>query len=131
MEQTPPFERRVILRLAQGISLVRHAVAAEDPSIVVSGFQEGFSANMCEEFATLLEQTAPTGMGFAFAFSPEWPAPEVGELWVSPQHIEMSRVAARTMREQPTSTPLEVSGCIIRLQNEADPTDLFDVSSML
>ena len=126
MEQTPPFERRVIRRLAQGISTVQRAVTAEDPSIVVSGFQDGFSANMCEEFATLIEQTAPTGMGFAFAFSPEWPAPEVGELWVSPQHIEMSRIAARTMREQPTSMPLEVSGRIIRLQNEADPTDLFD-----
>lgn len=126
VEQMPPFERRVIQRLAQGIGMIQDAVKAEDPAIVIGGFQAGFSANMCEEFATLIEQTAPTGLAFAFAFSPEWPAPEVGEIRVGPQHVEMSRVAAKRMREQPTSTPLEVSGRVVRLQNEADPTDLLD-----
>ena len=65
-------------------------------------------------------------MGFGFAFSPEWPAPRFAELWVGPQHVEMSRVAARTMREQTPMQPLEISGRITRLQNEADPQDLLD-----
>ena len=38
----------------------------------------------------------------------------------------MSRVAAKRMREQPTSILLEISGRVVRLQNEADPTDLLD-----
>jgi len=69
---------------------------------------------------------APSGVGFGFLFSPEWPTPNFGELWVGPQHVEISRVAAKTMREQTPMQPLEVSGRIIRLQNEADPQDLLD-----
>jgi hypothetical protein len=126
MEQAPPFERRVIQRLAQGISVVQRAVRAGDPALVVRGFEAGFSANMCEEFAELVEETAPSGLSFGFAFSPEWPAPEFGELWVGPQHVEMLRIAAKTMREQPTMQPLELFGRIVRLQNQADPQDLLD-----
>lgn len=128
MEQNvvPPFERRVIQRLAQGITVIQQAVGADDPGVVVNSFKRGFSANMCEDFATLIEQTAPTGMAFGFAFSPEWPTPEIGELRVAPQHVEMSRVAAKVMRERPISESVEVSGRIIRLENEADPTDLLD-----
>jgi hypothetical protein len=126
MEQAPPFERRVIQRLANGIRVVQEAVRAEDPTVMVSGFQSGFSANMCEDFAELIEQTSPAGMAFGFAFSPEWPTALISELRVGPLHVEMSRLAAKRMREQPISTLLEISGRVTRLQNEADPTDLLD-----
>lgn len=126
MEQQPPFERRVIHRIAQGITAIRECVAAEDPGLVVRGFQTGFSANMCEEFADLVQQTAPSGMGFGFLLSPEWPAPPIGELWVGPSHVEMSQLAAKRMREQAPIQPLEIFGRITRLQNEADPQDLLD-----
>jgi hypothetical protein len=126
MEQMPPFERRVVQRIARGINVIQEAVHAEDPAIVARSFETGFSANMCEEFANLIEQTAHTGMAFGFVFSPEWWAPEFGELWVGPQHVEMSRVAAKTMREQTLIQPTEITGRIIRLQNEADPQDLLD-----
>ncbi len=126
MEQMPPFERRVIQRIANGIRTIQEAVEGQDPGVVAQGFRSGFSANMCEEFAELVQQTAPGGMGFGFLLSPEWPAPPLGELWVGPQHVEMSQVAAKRMREQAPMQPLEIAGRIIRLQNEADPQDLQD-----
>jgi len=126
MEQMPPFARRVIQRLARGIKVIQEAVETQDPAVAVRGFQTGFSANMCEEFANLVQYTAPSGMGFGFLLSPEWPAPQLGELWVGPQHVEMSQVAAKSMREQAPMQPLEIYGRIIRLQNEADPQDLLD-----
>lgn len=126
MEQQPPFERRVVQRIARGIGVIRDAVRGQDPGIVVGGYEAGFSANMCDEFADLIEQTAPSGMGFGFAFSPEWPTQPIAELWVGPQHVEMSRVAAKSMRERPTMQPVDVSGRIVRLQNQADPQDLLD-----
>jgi hypothetical protein len=126
MEQSPPFERRVIQRLGRGIGLVQDAVRAEDPAIVVAGYETGFSANMCEEFASLVDQTSPSGLAFGFALSPEWPAPRLAELKVGAQHVEMSRVAAKTMRERTPLQPMEISGRITRLQNEADPQDLLD-----
>src|ERR1035441_7396286 len=36
------------------------------------------------------------------------------------------RAVAPSARRTPISTPLEVSGRVVRLQNEADPTDLLD-----
>src|SRR5579863_174954 len=81
MEQQPPFERRVIQRLARGIKVIQEAVAAQEPAIVVRSFESGFSANMCEEFAGLVQETAPSGIGFGFLFSPEWPATNPDELW--------------------------------------------------
>lgn len=126
MDQQAPFERRVIQRLAQGIEVVQKAVTTEDPDLVVNGFGSGFSANMCEEFAELIQDTAPGGIGFGFLFSPEWPAPKLDELWVGPQHVEMSLLAAKTMREQTPLQPMEIFGRITRLQNEANPQDLLD-----
>jgi len=126
MEQAPPFERRVIRRLASGLSILQEAVRAEDPSVIVAGFENGFSANMCEDLATLVEQTSPSGLAFAFALSPEWPAPELAEMRVGPQHVEISRLAAKTMRERAPMQPMEISGRIVRLQNEANPQDLLD-----
>ncbi len=124
--QVPPFERRVIQRIARGMGVIQEAVRSDDPTVAVNGHETGFSANMCDDFATLVQETAPVGMAFGFAFSPEWPAVPVGELMVGPQHIEMARVVARTMRERPISVIEEIFGRVIRLQNEADPTDLLD-----
>ena len=68
--QMPPFERRVIQRLAQGITFLQDAVRADDPAVVVGGFRAGFSANMCELLRSS-RTDCRTGMAFAFAFSPE------------------------------------------------------------
>jgi len=130
VEQSPPFERRVIMRLARGIQTICDAVRGEDPAPAIERMSSGFSANVFEQFADLVEKTSHSGMNFSFLFSPEWAVPEeLGtspEFWVGPAHVETSRLAARLLRDQPLSRPEEVFGRIIRLQNETDPTDLFD-----
>ncbi|HEY1528258.1 MAG TPA: hypothetical protein VGH51_18680 [Candidatus Angelobacter sp.] len=133
VEQLPPFERRVMQRLARGIRTVCDAVQAKDTSPVVNSVKVGFSANACEQFADLLEKTASSGMEFGFSLSPEWPSPEefktASSFRVGPAHVEFSRAAAKLMRESPISRPERIFGRIIRLQNEADPTDLLDQTS--
>jgi hypothetical protein len=107
IEQTPPFERRVIQRLARGLSDISEAVQRDEPAIIVNDVSGGFSANACEQFANVVEETAHTGMSFTFSFSPEWPpAPDLmqkREFQVGPRHVEITRAAAKSLRSQPVT----------------------------
>jgi hypothetical protein len=128
IDQTPPFERRVIQRLARGLNDISEAVQRDEPTIIVNDVSSGFSANACEQFANLVEETAHTGMTFAFSFSPEWPpAPDLlrkREFQVGPRHVEITRAAAKSLRAQPVTREEEVFGRVVRLQSQADPSDL-------
>jgi len=128
VEPPPPFERRVIQRLATGIQQLSEAVRADDPKPMINGFKTGFSANGCEQFATLIHQTAYSGMTLEFSFSPEWTLPQTlkqhTEFFVGPKHVEMARSAANSLRGESLELFTTVSGKVVRLQNEADPSDL-------
>jgi hypothetical protein len=127
-DPVPPFERRVMQRLATGIQHVCEAVDIGDVTPLVDGFRNGFGANGCDRFATLIHRTAYSGMSFGFAFSPQWPVPRnlTGnvEFFVGPRHVEMARVAADKLRGESVPFPVELFGRVVGLQNEADPSDL-------
>lgn len=127
-EPVPPFERKVIQRLATGIQHVCHAVDTGDVSPLVNGFEDGFSANGCERFASLIHKTSYSGMSLGFSFSPHWAVPKnlarSIEFSVDPRHVEMARAAADKLRGEPVPLPVDLFGLVVRLQNEADPSDL-------
>jgi hypothetical protein len=97
---------------------------------LVAAASEGFSANACELFANLVEDTSPGNLVFAFSFSPEWPSPpqiaEAEEFSVSTQHVEASRTAAKLLRTQFAPRPEVIFGRVIRLESDADPSDLLN-----
>jgi hypothetical protein len=128
LNSTPPFERRVVQRLAIGIQQVCQAVDLNDLEPLLKGFRSGFSANGCERFAALIHDTAYSGISFAFAFSPEWPVPDnlrpKEEFFVGPKHVDMARAAAQALRGEALEIPTDVYGTVVRLQNEADPSDI-------
>lgn len=68
----PPFERRVMQRLTRGLRTVLQAVSADSTDPITNAIQTGFSANVCEQFASLVEETSQGGIVFDFSFSPEW-----------------------------------------------------------
>lgn len=127
-EPPPPFERRVVQRLAIGIQHVCESVDSADVAPLVNGFKNGFGANGCDRFAALIQNTAYSDMSFGFAFSPEWKLPSnlkaSVEFRVGPRHVEMARAAADALRGESLETPADVSGMVVRLQNEDDPSDL-------
>jgi hypothetical protein len=127
-EPVPPFERRVIQRLATGIQHVRRAVDTGDVAPLLAGFRNGFGANGCERFASLIRSTAYSGMSFGFFFSPQWAVPTnltiSIEFSVDPRHVDMARPAAERLRGESVPLPVELFGMVVRLQNEADPSDL-------
>ena len=128
IEPPLPFERRVVQRLALGIQHVCESVEHEDVRPLVEGFKDGFGANGCDRFASLVRSTAYSGMYFGFLFSPEWKLPEGlrtdMQFVVGPKHVEMARAAADALRGESLETRADVSGQVVRLQNEADPSDL-------
>jgi hypothetical protein len=133
VEQPPPFERRVIQRLAAGVMAVCNAVDSHDIAPLIKTEPIAFSANMFEQFADIVEETSHGGLTFAFSFSPEWTVlpdfKRTREFTVAQPHVELSRAAAKTLRTQPVPHSEQLFGRVIRLQNQSDPTDLFAETS--
>jgi hypothetical protein len=75
VEEQPPFERRVVQRFAREWQAVLAAGAAGDTKLLTDRVSTGFSANPCELFAQMIEQTSPGGLAISVAFSPEWLTP--------------------------------------------------------
>lgn len=126
-----PFERRVMQRLTRGLSAVSQAVISDSTGPIIESLQTGFSANVCEQFASLVEETAPGGIRFDFSFSPEWSV-EHSKLAVPETfllghaQVEVIKAAAKEFRAQVQSWPETVFGRVIRLASDADPSDLTD-----
>jgi hypothetical protein len=129
-EPKQPFERRVMQRLATGISQIRHAVRENDLTNILHDVTSGFSANGYELLADLVEETASSGMTFEFSFSIELDPLEQfrgkTEYTIGPLHVEAARTAAKSLRSQEVSYVAEVAGRISRLQNDSDPSDIFN-----
>lgn len=128
LDPTPPFERRVVQRLATGIQQICDAVRADDITPLREGFRTGFSANGHERFASLIRNTAYIGMSFRFSFSPEWAVmqrlSQTLEFSVGPKHVDVAYAAASFLRGESREVPINIHGMVVRLQNEADPSDL-------
>jgi hypothetical protein len=130
--ERPPFERRVMERFARGIADLNTAVESNDTKPMVEGSKTGFSANVCEQLAQLVENTAGSGLILGFKFSPEWRT-SVGvvpmdEYKIGPRHIEVMEAAAKALRQQAPPTLGTVFGRVTKLQTDADPSDLLNPS---
>jgi hypothetical protein len=127
--ENAPFERRVIERFARGVQAVVHAQQNEDTKPIIESVATGFSANTCEQFAKLIEETSPGGMHIRFAFSSEWRASpdlmRMPEYQVDRRHVEVTREAAKILRAQPSARQETISGLIVDLHARHDPMGLF------
>lgn len=131
-ETAPPFERRVIQRLVRGLRTVSAAVSADSTDPITDSIKTGFSANVCEQLATLVDGTSRNGIILDFSFSPEWkgsdavPVREERFELAQPQ-VEVITEAAKVLRARITSWEETVFGRVIRLASQTDPSDLTDM----
>lgn len=131
--QSAPFERRVIERLLNGISSTMLAVQSDSLEPLTSSSATGFSANICDQFAELVEMTSLAEIAFEFRLSPEWKSELVdfGEhktFIIGPRHVEAIREAAKELRDVTQPWPETVLGRVIRLSSDIDPSDLLNVA---
>lgn len=121
-----PFERRVMERIAQGLSDISHAVKLDKIDALEKKYDTGFSANMLESFVDLAE-AASEKIRFKFDLSPEWkPLSRAAgyDFTIERPHIEVAKIAARAMRLQNFERQQRVSGKVVRLKHEGNPMDL-------
>ena len=127
-EQVFPYERRVIQRMSVGIQSIVAAVESGDVSQIVNNYKVGFSANSCEQFAYLIENSVQTGIVLEFSFTPEWPQSSSQHskfrFQIDSRHAEISRVAAKEMRSKPVLRQETIVGKVVRLASDSDPNDL-------
>ncbi|MFM9940486.1 MAG: hypothetical protein ACKVP7_13445 [Hyphomicrobiaceae bacterium] len=130
IEQTPPFERRVMQRIARGLKTVQTAVNEQDVAPIMENFRTGLSANMCEELVDLSDSIKGERLAFEFAFSPEWRvSPDIvigARFEVSGAHVELIKDAAKRLRLQDFERDRTINGRIVRLKSDKDPSDLLN-----
>lgn len=130
VQQTPPFERRVFRRLANGLQAAYEAVEKDDINLIVEHADTALSANSCEIIADLVESTPKRDLTFDFRFSPALKELEITNrrfrLTLSEPHAVAYREAAKRLRNPEISEPAEIHGLITGLSTNANPMDLGD-----
>lgn len=129
-ERAPPFERRVVQRIARGLRTIEIAGREGDARTITEAYRTGFNANMCEEFAALLRATGGASITFDVVLSPDWPAPEdlqrSQHFEARPQAIELVEEAAKRLRQTEFDRNRVIVGRVIRLKSDSDPSDLLN-----
>ena len=124
-----PFERRVVERFARGVQAIVQAAELGDTRPITEAVTIGFSANACERFAKLIEDTSPSGMYLSVALSSEWRTSKElerpPEFKVGIKHVEVTRAAAKVLRERPIIREETLIGLVVDLHNRHDPLGLF------
>lgn len=123
-----PLNRRIVERIAVGLSAYSEAVETQNPGVIVRQ-GDGFSANMCDAMADVIEETDVSKMIIGIKLSPEWRSEKFAERLVfSIEHknVELLRAAAKSMRVDEKPRPVTVFGRIRRVETDGNPADLLD-----
>jgi len=76
----PPFQRRVVERMAIGLAIIERASEANDVEALVASTGKGFNLNMLQDFSALLAESASDQLSFGFRLTPAWPPSPVSLL---------------------------------------------------
>lgn len=139
VDEKPPLSRKIVERIARGLSAYTEAVEEQSPGIIARR-ANGFSANMCDAMADLLEETTVSKMEIGIRFSPEWRSEFSREhitlnsseniiFIVEYKNIDILREAAKSLRVDEKPRPVTVFGRIRRVETDGNPADLLEDTS--
>lgn len=119
-----PFERRIMTRIARGLSLIEKGLREADVSILTDGYLTGFNANLLETMAEMGRTLQNNKMEFSFSWSPEFLQPPdiqvVRSLRFSADSlVPFVQSAAKSLRSSSESKDTIVKGRIIQLRSES------------
>jgi hypothetical protein len=123
-----PLNRRIVERIAIGLSTYNEAVEAQSPSVITKR-PDGFSANMCDAMADIIEETDVSRMIIGIKLSPEWRSDKLqanSSYSIEHKNIELLRDAAKSMRIDENPRPVSVFGRIRRVETDGNPADLLE-----
>lgn len=128
VEAQVPFGRKVIQRIARGLSSYNEAIRHDDPSPIVIA-QDGMSANMCDEVVGLIEDTGLSKLEMSIALSPEWgdrPDGATQVFKIEKRYVDLLKEASSRLRKEEIPKQETVIGRIVRLETDGNPSDLID-----
>ncbi|NKK59856.1 hypothetical protein GFM44_28700 [Rhizobium leguminosarum bv. viciae] len=131
IDQQQPFERRVVERIAVGLSSFKDAVSEQNPSLIVSA-QDGFSANMCDSLIDIIEDIKVSKIDLEIAFSPEWKSRVAGgkqNFTVLLRDLDILKEASKSMRVEEPPRDAQIFGRIKKLETDGNPADLLEDKS--
>ncbi|MHC2086625.1 hypothetical protein [Methylobacterium sp. CM6244] len=123
-----PLNRKIVERIAVGLSTYSEAVETQNPGVIVRR-ADGFSANMCDAMADVIEETDVSKMVIGIKLSPEWRSEKLDQrLTFSIEHknVDLLRTAAKLMRVDEKPRPVTVFGRIRRVETDGNPADLLE-----
>jgi hypothetical protein len=122
IEPEPPFERRVMLTLAEALRAAGFAAseasATNDVSPFIEAVRLGLNANLCDALAGMVEGFEASRVEVGIGWAHSRPAP-IGPVTYSFQQEQASvlREAARILRERQPQPDFELEGVIVKLES--------------
>ncbi|WP_245475554.1 hypothetical protein [Mesorhizobium sp. M7A.F.Ca.US.006.01.1.1] len=123
-----PFGRKVIERIARGLSSFNAAIAQDDASPIVVA-ENGMSANMCDEVIGMIEDTGISKLEMSIALSPEWgPRGQIApqSFKIEKRYVDLLKDASSRLRKEEVPKRETIIGRIVRLETDGNPSDLID-----
>ncbi len=118
-----PLQRRVMERIATGLIDLSHSVRDRDPEALISGYADGFNANMCNAMLEI-SKYSPEPVQYSVIWSRKLPVTHevrnVENVQIERPHIEYLKRACAKLREQPMEFQ-KIEGRVIGLSSSEDP----------
>lgn len=121
-----PVERRIVERMAKGLSHLQLAAAVRSTDPILGGVKDGFNVNMLEDFQTLLSGSSASRIKFDFRLTPAWPTTLDQRLSAEVSDELIPLIDSATAQLRPPDTPKVevVVGKIVWLESREVPTDM-------
>jgi hypothetical protein len=116
-----PPERRVTARIVRGLAKVAEAARAHDHRVLVDGYSDGFSSNMCESLSSLFGAFPGGSCTFSADFDPIYAPPTdvpAGPITISTDAVPMLNEAAERLQPTEPPRPAEVDGYVTTLHHD-------------
>lgn len=123
-----PLERRVIERIARGLSTIEKATDLKSAEPLLAETAKGFNFNMMNDFTTWIADTSAGKVKFDFTLTPAWaPSPDI-RLSAEIQEAALPLLDSAISQLRPTTGPVFVTviGQVVRLETKEIPANLLD-----
>ena len=118
-----PLQRRVMERIATGLTDLENAARDGDPQALIRGYADGFNANMCNAVLEISKHS-PRPIEYSVNWSRKLPASQgirdVKNIQIERQHIECLKKACYKLKKQ-RSEFQRIEGRVIGLSSSVDP----------
>ena len=122
---SPPTQRKVVERIARGAVILESAVAADDPSILISAYKTALNARMCDALSEIgLDGQIKFDLDFTWArvLDPAQDVKDASTFRIAEPQVQMLHFASEQLKiVEPRAD--RIRGQVVNLHCVTDPAD--------